>query len=170
MSSATQTPDILMAFDAEAIIAKGTGTPDSPIYAGTENIYMITRKGNVVSGNAGGELRIQVAVGDNIRWRSTSLSGNFDYDVLLYKFESTDPNNDLMSEPTSMSGTIHEPVPNKHDPLHPTSQLVTNYYWQAVTEQTGSITYHFHFMITDRNGKVLGYYMWDPFITIVNED
>ncbi|KAF0249121.1 MAG: hypothetical protein FD167_1475 [bacterium] len=170
MSNLTQTPDILIAFDAEAIVAKGKGTSDSPLYAGNENIYMITRHGSVLSGNAGGELNVQVAVGDVIRWRSSTLSQNFDYDVLLYRFESTDSNHKLLSNPESMSGDINEPVPNTDNPLQPGKQDVTNYYWQATAKKIGSVTYNFFFMITDRSGNVYGYYRWDPFITINNKD
>ncbi|WP_347338660.1 MULTISPECIES: AidA/PixA family protein [Bradyrhizobium] len=50
----------------------------------------------------------------------------------------------------------------------PTCQTIANYYWSSETLSIGRVPYHFNFMVVDRNCSALGYFSWDPFISIHN--
>lgn len=127
---------------------------------------MVTAQANAISGQGGGELNLKVRVGDNIRWRETSLTAGSDQQILLYKFVSTDPNHQLMTDPVPIVTYPTVPFPDPNNPSKPKPTQITDFFWQATVRAQGSITYHFQFMVTDRDCHVLGYYQWDPFITI----
>lgn len=161
--------DVLIAIDAETIISQlGTNTdPNNPAQVTDATlIYMVTKQADAMSGNAGNELNIKAETEDVIRWRETSLSLNSDYVGILYGFQQTGGGDQLISPPTPLQATVTTPLPNPADPLHPTTQQIENYFWETTVLNPGTVTYHFKFMIIDRHSKVLGYYWWDPFITI----
>lgn len=162
--------DVLVAIDADTIMAKfpGATDPNNPVQVTDPSlIFVITRQSDVVSGNAGNELNIAAEVLDTIRWRETTLTLDADYDAILYSFTAA-AGGDLISPPTPLLATVTAPLPNPADPLHPTTQTIKSYFWNCEVLSQGSVTYHFSFMITDRNGAPQGYYWWDPFITISN--
>lgn len=162
--------DVLVAIDTATILQKYTScskSPDSPTFIDTKYVYMITNQDNVISGQAGGELDLKAQVGDLIRWRETSLSLGFETQAIFYRFIGN-VGNDLISTPTSRTAEASLPHPNSSNPSIPTCQKVANYYWSSETLKTGRVTYHFNFMIVDRNCKALAYCSWDPFITIHN--
>jgi len=163
------TVDVLVAVDAATMVASyPPGTPTAPTSIDKPLLFMIVRQANAVFGNAGKELKMTVAVGDTIRWRATSLSMNANEDVLLYKFFAL-RGETLLSPPQPLLATVSTPLPNPVDPLHPGSQSVKSYFWNTTVLQAGSVTYAFHLAVSDRHGAMLGYYYWDPFITITNE-
>ncbi len=160
---------VLVAIDAESIVGTlGTNTdPKQPVQVTNANlIWMITRQGNAVSGNAGSELNLSADTDDIIRWRESTLSLNSDYSALLYEFDATDGPSGLISPPMPLLTTVEAPLPDPNAPLLPTRQQVKNYFWQTTVLNPGSMTYHFKFMVIGRDGAVAGYYWWDPFITI----
>lgn len=161
--------DVLIAIDAKAImdtIAVPSLDPKKPTWIGnTALICMVTQQGKSISGNTGAEMNLSATVGDVIRWRETTQALNYENQVLLYEYESDNP---ILSPPTPLLGQVDIPLPNPADPLNPNTQTVNSYFWQATVLKAGHVTYNFCFMITDRNGKALGYFYWDPFITIVN--
>lgn len=168
--SSEQIIDVLVVFDTVSILNKyGTNTtPDTPVQVTDNNmIYMVTNDGNAVSGQAGNELNIKAETLDVIRWREASLSLNSDAEAILYKFVATS-GGDLISAPAPLQVTVKEPLPNPQDPTSPTMQEVKAYFWNSNVLSPGSVTYHFQFMIVDRDGNTQGYYWWDPFITITD--
>lgn len=58
------------------------------------------------------------------------------------------------------------PLPNPQNPQQPGSQTIQSYYWSCNVNQPGSVTYHFQFGIYGSDSTPLGYYQWNPFITI----
>ncbi|WP_416427309.1 inclusion body family protein [Pseudomonas sp. App30] len=163
--------DVICNFDTETILQKYSNPskdPGNPTMIDWKHVYMITNQDNVVSGQAGGELDLKAQVGDLIRWRETSLSLGFEKAVIFYKFETSDPKYLLISPPTPRKATASIALPNPSNPSVPTCQKVDNFYWSSETLSEGRVTYHFHFMIVDRDCKPCGYFKWDPFISIHN--
>ena len=160
--------DVLIAIDAETIIKRfGKNTdPNRPTFVNDSSklIYMTTRQDHII-GSPGSELTIKASPDDIIRWRETTMSLNSKYTGILYKFDATS-GSDLIDTPEPKSVVISEPLPNNHDPLNPTTQKINSFYWQCTVLETGSVTYHFSFMILDRSGAKQGYYYWDPYINI----
>ncbi len=160
---------VLIAIDAETIIATlGTNSdPNNPVQVTDASlIWMITKNADVVTGNAGNELNIKAETEDVIRWRESTLSLNSDYTALLYKFDQTGGDPDLISPPDPLLAKVKVPLPNSANPLQPGSQEIESYFWETTVLNPGTVTYHFMFMIVGRDGTVAGYYWWDPFITI----
>ncbi len=173
------TIDILCAFDTAKILALNP-TPsknsNSPTPITSDLLYMIVTKDSSVSGNGTGDLRVKAAVGDQLRWREESLSNNFDTSVLFYNFVSNGQN--LITLPPTLVGGIQangvvistlEVQPNAAaaPPWLSAGAVQTPYhYWQTTTEAKGSVTYHWQFAISDSRGNLLGYFQWDPYITI----
>lgn len=160
--------DVMIVIDADTIVSDlGTNTdPNNPVQVTTaDRIFMITKQDEAVSGQAGTELNVKANTMDVIRWRATSLTLNAAYDVILYKYVATGGGN-LISPPTPLEADVTTPLPNPADPTKPTTQTIKNYFWQTTVEAAGSVTYHFQFIILDREGNIQGYYWWDPYITI----
>jgi hypothetical protein len=157
--------DIQITFDAITILDtyKGSSDPKNPVGISADLVYMVTNQGHVVTGEGGGELNVSAQTDDVLRWREAAL--NPEYSVLLYAFT---PPTGLVSAPQPMQSTITVAVPNAADPLQPTRQTIQDYFWQSTVLNPGNLTYHFCFMIVDRSGAELGYYAWDPFITITS--
>lgn len=162
--------DILVSIDTETILSKYPNiskNPAAPTLIDVNHVYMVTNQNNVISGQAGGELNLKAQVGDLIRWRETSLSQSFETAVVFYKFISGQ-GNDLISTPTPRKATASVAVPNTSNPSVPSCQKVDNYYWSSETLAVGSVTYHFNFLIVNRDCQIVGCCSWDPFITIRN--
>ncbi len=143
-------------------------------YSSSDNyIYMISRNGSVNNNQAKSELSIKVNPGDTIRWAMTSFESNADYTPYLY--------NSHFNPSTSLSGmrflslqlnTYLPPVGayDNGDPNLDNSQGVPT---RAVVGQTdvlqsgSQIQYTMSFkVVNNMNGQPLGYFTWDPFITI----
>ncbi|MFJ3006194.1 inclusion body family protein [Pseudomonas fluorescens] len=162
--------DILVSIDTETILKKYPNIskdPKNPTLIDWHHVYMVTNQDNVVSGQAGGELDLKAQVGDLIRWRETSLSQSFEQAVIFYKFIGN-AGADLISPPSPRKATACVAVPNRENPSVPSCQKVDNHYWSSETLDCGRVTYHFHFLIVDRNCKIIGCCSWDPFISIHN--
>jgi hypothetical protein len=160
--------DVLIAIDAESIIKKyGTNTDsDMPTYISSDNelIYMTTRKDHI-DGSPGSELKIKASPGDVIRWRETTMSLNAHFTSILYKFDASSGAS-LIKKPEPVTVNANEPLPNAENPLKPGTQKISVFFWECTVLQSGSVTYHFSFMILDNSGQIQGYYYWDPFINI----
>jgi len=171
MADTAKIIDVLIAIDVESIINNyGTNTDcNNPVQIDSNKnyIYMIVRSDEAVSGNAGAELTIAAKTLDVIRWRETSLTLNCTYSTILYEFDSTDAAG-LITTPQPIVVEVNTPLPVASDPLHPATQTINDYFWNCTVERAGSITYHFKFMIVDRDNNVQGYYWWDPFIRVTD--
>lgn len=163
--------NILIVFDAETIVdtyTKPSLDSTKPIGISNSNnvIFMLTKSGDALSGQGGSELNFKASPSDIIRWRETTLERNTGYNVQLYEYKAS-AGGDLISTPTMMPIQVTIPVPNPSNPLKPTkTQKVYDYLWQSTVLDTGRVTYTFKFEILNRDGTALGYYSWDPFVTI----
>ncbi|UVM49209.1 MULTISPECIES: inclusion body family protein [unclassified Pseudomonas] len=162
--------DVLVSIDTETILKNYPNiskNPHTPTTIDFRHVYMVTNQNNVVSGQAGGELDLKAQVGDLIRWREASLSLGFEQAVIFYKFIGN-VGNELISTPTPRKATASFAVPNTSNPSVPSCQKVDNHYWSSETLACGRVTYHFNFLIVDRDCQIIGCCAWDPFISIHN--
>jgi nematocidal protein AidA len=159
--------NILIAIDTETIIKAYGPNQDlnNPRSICSNLIRMIVRQGNVLSEQASGELNVQAQVDDIIQWRETSLSLSDDSNAVLYKYMPIF-GGELISEVVAHKIDLMIPLPNPKDPLNPKIQKRTSHFWSSVVKGQGSVIYTFRFFIMDRNKKIVGYYSWDPYITI----
>lgn len=157
--------DIQITFDAQTIVETyGHNTdPQNPVQVDTKFIYMVTAQDDAVSGEGGGELTVYAQTEDELRWREAALGP--DFSAILYQFVPTQ-GGDLISTPVPLEAEVTVPLPNPSDPTNPGRQTIEDYYWSSDVQNAGEVTYHFYFMVVSRAGDVLGYYWWDPFISI----
>lgn len=162
--------DVMIVIDCATVIEEfGTNSDaNNPVQVTTADlISMMTVQADAIKDQGGNELNVKAVTGDVIRWREESLSLNADYNTILYKFVAYS-GGDLISTPQPLEMEITSPLPNPQDPLKPNTQTIKDYFWQSTVLMPGSVTYHFSFMILDRDSNVQGYFWWDPFITISN--
>ena len=167
------TIDVLVVFDAATILADNSSPSQdstSPTSVG-RGIYMIVDAGHAAGDQAGEELAVNAQTGDTIRWREATLAPT-DYEALLYGFTSEQrpntPQQNLITTPVPLLITVTEPYPDPDNPTTPQTQTVFDYFWNCTVENAGSLTYQFRFMLVSRDGKVAGYFTWDPFINITS--
>lgn len=167
----SQIIDINVAFDTETIVSKYANPSQNstqPTGIQHADAYMIAQTSDVISGQATADLNVSASVGDVIRWRSESLSGNSDQSVVIYnivKFSGTAVTGPI--QPITASPTM--PIPNSANPVQytPTSQY--DYYLNANVTANGTEGYEVWFYIVQRNHSsltTLGYYYWDPTLTV----
>lgn len=169
------TTDILCAIDAASLppLSQNRNNPTTGL---NQWIYMIVKSADAISGQAGPELNIRAVTGDNVRWRATSLDSNFDLSVVFYNFTASAGGN-LLSAPQLLGGvsngtpyTINQQMPVQGTmPWSTANEPVPYDFYQSTVEQApGSVTYQWWFQVNDTHGGLIGYGMWDPFITISN--
>lgn len=159
--------DVLIAFDALSIAKQypdASRNPEAPTQVDYGLIYMTTRHDRVV-GTSGAELNFRANPRDIIRWRETTLSLNSEYSALLYRYVSGDA---LIGKPRVVisDGTYVMPKDGAVDSPDFTTQDYQDHYWEADVSKVGQVTYHFYFQILDSDQQLIGYFQWDPFITI----
>lgn len=159
--------NVMIAFDAFSIAKRypsASRNPDAPTQVDHELIYMTTRHDRIV-GTSGAELNFRANPRDIVRWRETTLSLNSEYSALLYRYVSGDP---LISTPRIVVGDGTYPMPKEGSDGRPefVTQDYEDHYWEADVRKTGRVTYRFYFQVLDSDLKPVGYFQWDPFITI----
>lgn len=167
--------DIEIVVDTANLIAqvKNPSTnPQNPTGIGHNFAYMIAANDYVKSGQASGDLSISADVGDTIRWRMISLSGNTGYSASLQNIQRfandqiTSPTKGELIEPQSpVPGTTAGPIA-----LPPTFTTATDYdfFLTADVVKAGTENYNVSFVVQRYHAgalQVLGYFVWDPVLT-----
>jgi hypothetical protein len=149
------------------------GTQSSPTNLGSYSssdvyISMTTQSGNVNNNTQGqSELNVKANSGDTIEWAITTFDNNIDYTVYLY--------NGSFSPSTAMSALnyISPQINNYYPPSGNPTATPIKYknqamFAQGTVIQTGlTIQYTLSFMLVNNaTGTIIGYFMWDPFITV----
>ena len=70
--------------------------------------------------------------------------------------------------PADLDKVISAELPDPTDPTVPKTQVIKSYFWNTTVLAPGDTTYHFKFIVLDRNGNVQGYFWWDPYIHITS--
>jgi hypothetical protein len=173
MADNNQLTDILIVIDAESIMenfkAQLPGSADRPIFIGTDTnlIYMFVRKDEVVSGEGTSDLNVHIEPDSIVRWRATSLTGNTRYNVALNACGITQGQS-FISAPTPIVTTVYAAIPQVNNGLvtGTSKQSINDFFFQAIGNGSGQVTYTFTFAITDNDGHVRGYFKWDPHLSI----
>jgi hypothetical protein len=177
--------NVLITIDAESIRRDfpGPGTWEAPVTVGKtvkdadRYISMMVRQGNVLENQRGSELNVKLEQKDHIHWRETTLSLNSDYVALLYAYEPHGVDKEIITPPKGIVfPDLGRPLPKPRKDgkeWDPGIQEISDYAWEATAVKKGSQQYKFKFMIL--KGKInkatkkfdkLGYYVWDPVITV----
>lgn len=173
MSSATQTIDVLVNVDADYLIAHPNDVGGAISMLVTRDAVDPNASGN--TGEGGDELWIDVKPGDNIRWRATTLSRNFDRIALIKNVQSGDPHQGgdykgTMSTPLTYNIPGVVPYLNKAANGGISKTDVIYSMWQATAENPGKLWYQITFVLLDRDLNQLGpQHTWDPYITVNNQ-
>jgi len=167
--------DIQIVVDTANLIASvqnPSQNQNAPTPIGHNYAYMVAPNEYVRSGQASGDLSISADVGDTVRWRMVSQSGNTSY--------SADLQNIVIfsgAQVTSATGgkllNVETPVPGTtpgNIALPPTYTVTPQYdfYLTADIVQSGTGNYNVSFAVLQYHSgslQVLGYFVWDPTIT-----
>ena len=151
---------------------KGGGSAENPIGINHADVFMVTQKAVVASGQATADLSINALVNDTIRWRSESLSGNTDQAAIIYKIVKFS-GKEVTTVPAMRVSYPPTPIP---DPGNPTSyqpsstQADVFLSCEVLIQGTEGYQVWFYIVNKDPNtGKLstFGYYYWDPTINVI---
>ncbi|WP_434526702.1 AidA/PixA family protein [Photorhabdus asymbiotica] len=118
---------------------------------------------------------IKVPVGSNIRWRATTISDNFNYTVVLYKFYKLHSSgDDIISPPSRIwSHTSSKIIPallsgvNANEDSPKLEFTETNdHFFQATALTKGKEQYTWAFCVYDGE-DLQGYFKYDPYIKVI---
>lgn len=158
----------LIIFDTTTILEniKG-GTENRPAFIPYEKansyIHMMVRSDRGV--NPGAALKIKATQGDTIRWRETTLTRGAEHFAVLYQYVYHSGSRDALGPPTvRLLKDVKVPLPDKSGKIG--FQTINDYFWEAVAENKGNVTYFFRFKILGRNADTLGFYYWDPTVEV----
>ncbi|NHB97553.1 MULTISPECIES: AidA/PixA family protein [Photorhabdus] len=175
------TADVTFVIDVDSIVEyindsqiKSSLDPKNPTTI-KQYVYIASytpEYGLVVSSSSGA--RVIVPINANIRWRATTVSNNFDYTIILYKFKKLNPEEDIISIPSQIWS--HNPKGKKipmipsgvnadEDEPKPIFVESQDSYFQATAYKTGVERYTWFFAAYDGT-KLLGYYRYDPYIEV----
>jgi len=168
MSSATQTFDVLVNVDADYLLAHPDDVRGSISMLVTRSAIDSHASGD--TGEGGNELWFDVNSGDNIRWRATTLSRNFDRIAVIKSIQSGGSNGGdypgTMSQPQSynLPGVVAY-LNNVPGGLSKTDVVYT--LWQSIAQNPGKLWYTVTFALYDRDLYQIGPDRnWDPYITV----
>lgn len=173
MSGVTQTIDVLVNVDADYLLEHPNDVGGAISMLVTRDAIDSQASGN--TGEGGNELWFDVKPGDNIRWRATTLSRNFDRIALIKDVESGDPHQGgdykgTMSKPTSFNIPGVVPYLNKAAVGGISKTDVIYTMWQSTALNPGKLWYTITFVLLDRDLNQIGQpHTWDPYITINNQ-
>ncbi|WP_445495950.1 AidA/PixA family protein [Photorhabdus sp. SF281] len=159
------TIDILVAVDVESILSdmsddNKTLSPyrNNPTQVNGKYFYYITTQHQIysINQNASDKLILTGRIGDIVRWRSSSLSAQFDHQAFLYKMETKAPPT-LITAPELLPETSMVMVPNmetsegiKNTPYTPIPESDNNVYQQSTLTGAGNVEYTWYIAIYNR--------------------
>ncbi|TWC13413.1 MULTISPECIES: AidA/PixA family protein [unclassified Pseudomonas] len=167
MSSATRTVDVLVTIDADYLLAHNDVAKSVSMLV---NRDLIDSHASGDGLNGGDELWFDVNSGDNIRWRATTLSRNFDRIAMITAVQQTSKvggdylGSITIDPPATLPGVVPFIDPNAKGGYSSTPVQYT--LWPALAVNKGKLSYTITFVLLDQNLKSSQEYSWDPFITV----
>ncbi|UXU89605.1 inclusion body family protein [Burkholderia sp. S-53] len=178
--------EVLIAFDVEEILKKNNNTlgtePNQATSLGNapDSVYMITPLANaaygygqgslqgVNQGEAGSGLLIKANIGDQIYWRTVSLTDTEIYKCFLYGLRAVSDNH--LGDISYHTENVNEPYPEQGWPDNAgvKTEQRADYWVQATVLRPGQETYAFVVAVYDRRAQLKGYVTWDAYLTINN--
>lgn len=174
--------DVTIVVDVEATIHDtpnmSSGGYPVPTTVGKGDLFVLTQWNDVNFGVCAGgavaatqdmreggfDLDIMAEIGDQIRWRATSLSAGYEYQVYIQSFTPVSGNILLPTAKQHQTDAVSLPVQDAngnviaipgHDP-----------YWETVVTAKGYSAYHVEFTIFDCMGGRVGGFTVDPIIDV----
>ncbi|CAN7342545.1 inclusion body family protein [Trinickia sp. LjRoot230] len=151
--------NIAVIVDSQFVInTYGTNTALNPGVPGFhENIYVTVRGERVEQGNASGYLVMKAKEEgetdvDLLRWRMQDISLGSNNQCLITKFNFV-AGGTLLTAPEQKRLSLG--TGNGHD-----------CFWQSEILEQGRVQYYLNFMIVNNQGRVQGFYTYDPLIDI----
>ncbi len=156
-------------------VSNGTipaGSQDSPTALGSWStsadvyISMVTQRANA-SNEGSSELQVKALVGDALCWTMQTFDNNVSHTAYIYNAKFNPGNAISPLQFSNMYSGLYLP-----SGTNPVGQPVFlhNYTWtaQGVVIETGAeIVSELSFILIDNSsGNHIGYFMWDPFITV----
>ncbi|NDK98728.1 AidA/PixA family protein [Photorhabdus bodei] len=183
LSGNTVTADVTFVIDVEKIrqsVMQGhPAISMDPLNPTTINsgVYIATytpKDGLKVTSSSGAN--ITVPISSNIRWRATTVSNNFDYSIVLYKFQKLSSGHDIISIPSQIwsqrpGGKEVPVIPSGVNANEDAPKLdfveLNDSYFQAIALNRGSEQYTWWFAAYDGR-NLLGYFRYDPYVEVTN--
>lgn len=170
-----QIVDVLLLVNADRLLANPNDVPGAVSLVVSNDLVDKAATGNELNG--GNELWFDVKVDDNIRWRATTLSRNFDTTALITNVSQGKPINpqDGLIDTPSFKTLYEVPVAYLKGVTSPSqvtvgSTPVTYTEWQTTAEKPGKLWYTITFILLNRDLQQLPVatksFTWDPYITI----
>ncbi len=133
--------------------------------------YMVVSGNDAISGQGTGDLNFQAEVGDSVRMTMQSASGNMVNPCIIYDVERfSGP--EILGAFQSFCISTPNVTPGSPDPLPPSFGQGSFCYYQGVVLQPGTEGYRLQFAMyqkqQDGSLALLGYFYWDPTITVAS--
>lgn len=152
--------NISVVIDAQYVVATfgPNNNSESPPGFYHENIYLTVRGGDAVQSDASGWLVMRAKSEsdediDRIRWRAEDISLGADHQCRITKLNFQRGAN-LITAPKQRRLGRGE---NGHR---------IDCFWEVEVLEPGAVQYNIEFMVIDGQGRVQGYYTYDPLIQI----
>ena len=171
------TINILSVIDVETIInnnLKGGDSPQSATYLGSYKdsdayVYMITAQGFIDSDDttrANSELTIDARVGDTIQWELTCPGSGLQFNAIIAGINLGSTNPVSLSTPRATLTTRHIYTQAGRQGY----QIIQQMDYVSQVENTGTTQYNVVFQIMSKDGTSLGYFKWDPFVKVLENE
>lgn len=173
------TISIQIAVDGSSLAARvadgslKAGTQSSPTSLGAwsdSNVFitMTSQNSNVTNNSQGqSELNVKANSGDQVQWFMTTFDSNVDYTAFLYS-GSFNPSS-AFTTLTYITPQVNNYLPSTGNPTGSLTKFTNNesYALGTVLQVGASIQYTLSFtLVNNSNGSIIGYFTWDPFITV----
>lgn len=177
------TIDILCVVDTNGLMAAGLapGTLEAPTNLGSYSdsdtfVFMICDGQFVYNDQGKSELNVLAKVGDTIRWTITDPSTGMmtdqaahSYSTILYGFSNNNINGGSITQPLLSSFPAVSYYNSLDSDTTPAAAAYMCSAWTSSVLSLGQVQYAWSFQVIDCvSGSVVGYYCWDPFISIVS--
>lgn len=170
----SKTINILVAANAEKLAQQvedkklSPGTKDNPTNLGSYQqsdvfISMLTQS-QYTSNQGSSELTVRANSGDNIRWTMATFDAGSDYSAFIYKSAFSKPKVD---DVFYQNLQVRNYIPSSTEPLMEYNEHIYICQGTVDSETADTVQYTMSFAVIDNsNGQYVGYFMWDPFISI----
>ncbi|MDY0780297.1 AidA/PixA family protein [Tenacibaculum sp. IB213877] len=175
------TINILSVIDVETILSnnlKGGDSPQSATSLGSNGVsdtyvYMITAQGFVDSndlknrGRASSELTIDARVGDTIQWELTCPGSGLQFNAIIAGVHpGYQSNPGSLSAPQAILTTRHIYTQAGQYGY----QVVQQMDYVSHVQSAGTTQYDVVFQVMNQDGTSLGYFKWDPFVKVLENE
>lgn len=168
--------NIVVVIDTDSIINDFSGksvsqNSDNPTPIGHQYSFMVATSKSTINGSGTADLNVKAYVDDNLRWTGISESCNSDSSVLIYNLPKSGGDT-VFTKPEYVRSNRSAMEPSDNTPFPVSFTKQPHWFMQSTVNDTGTEQYQVQFGLykrgDDGNQKLLGYFQWDPTITVNN--